>query len=117
LESSIVDLEQGLAGVRQALQQGESAEALDAAVAILMAAVNRSRQITQVLTPQQSELISPFRQRLRLALADLQAQREAIARASAVADRAALILFPAGDAAYDAQGHGSRSRVSGSTSA
>lgn len=115
LERSIAELELRLAALRQALQTGQP-EPLDAAVQRLQACVAQTGLLAQQHANRQATLAAPYRQRLKLAASELQAQREAIARASAALDRAAHILVPTSAQSYDAQGQGLRDLPQGGVS-
>jgi hypothetical protein len=115
LERSIGELELRLATLRQALRGGQP-EPLDAAVKDLQVCVAQTGLLAQQFTDRHAPLVAPYRQRLKLAASELQAQREAMARASAALERAAQILVPTGAQSYDAQGQGLRDLPQGGVS-
>jgi hypothetical protein len=115
LERSVGELERCLAALQQALQAGQP-EPLDAAVKSLQLCVTQTGLLAQQYTDRQAPSLAPYRQRLKLAASDLQAQREAMARASAALERAAQILVPSGAQAYGAQGQGLRDLPQGGVS-
>lgn len=112
LELPLHQVEQQLAALGLALQANDAAAVEVAASRLqgaLSSAVDRFR-----LAARSGGVPPPLRQRLALAGAQVAAQRESLARATAALDRAIDVLMPATPATYGAHGAGHRSASRGS---
>lgn len=112
LELPLHQVEQQLAALGLALQANDATAVEVAASRLqgaLSSAVDRFR-----LAARSGGVPPPLRQRLALAGAQVAAQRESLARATAALDRAIDVLMPATPATYGAQGAGHRSASRGS---
>ncbi len=119
IASGTADLEQPLSRVElqlhalaDALRSNDSL-ALESAAAelhsALAAAVDHFRHAAR-----QGSVPAPLRQRLAVASAQVAAQRESLARATAALDRAIDVLIPSSASAYGAGGTGTRTVSTGS---
>lgn len=117
LEACVAQVEQRLLALGQALGEPDAGRLEAEAAALqraLAAAVDRLRRPAGA-----TELSAPLRLRLAHAGAQVAAQRESLARATAALDRAIDVLLPASAAraAYDAGGQAERQARGGSTHA
>ena len=96
-----------MSGMTAALRSGDAAQ-LEAAASQLQQGLMLATGHVQSLH-KHSGLYGPLaRERLESAVAELGAQREALARAAAANERAAQVLMPAAAPAYGEQGQGLR---------
>lgn len=117
LEACVAHVEQRLLALGQALGEPDAGRLEAEAAALqraLAAAVDRLRRPAGA-----TELSAPLRLRLAHAGAQVAAQRESLARATAALDRAIDVLLPASAAraAYDAGGQAERQARGDSTHA
>ncbi len=112
-DSALLKLEQKLQLVSAALREAD-APALEAAVLQLQAELLRLAQRLNAPGRRGRVLPADLRQRLVQASAEVTAQREALARASATMNRAMQVLMPASPVAYGAQGADVRPTSTGS---
>lgn len=112
LEQPLVRVESQLAELALALRSNDS-QALETAASelhrALAAAVDHFRTAAR-----QGAVPLPLRQRLAVASAQVAAQRESLARATAALDRAIDVLIPGGMPGYTAAGNAGRAATSGS---
>jgi hypothetical protein len=113
LDVTLDDLESQMLGLREALKSGDAAT-LDRATEQFKASLLAARRSLLTGSTLRTAALAPHQERLRLATVELRTQREALARAAASVDRAALVLMPGTEAAYDAQGLGTRPQPHGS---
>lgn len=115
LEAPLSRVENELAALTVALRT-DDAPALERAAAdlhrALASAVDQFRQAAR-----RGGVPSPMRQRLALASAQVAAQRESLARATASLDRAIDVLLPPAMPAYGAAGHTLRASSTGAVQA
>lgn len=113
LESRLRDLERCLHAMGQALS-GQTAGAVESAAAELHATLSAA-VAHFVRNAGKAGMTAPLRQRLALAGAQVAAQREALARATASMDRAIDVLIPraAPSSLYSASGGAERARMPG----
>lgn len=113
LEQPLARVESQLAALALALRSSD-ATALETAASelhqALAAAVEHFRRAART----GHAVPEPLRQRLAVASAQVAAQRQALARATAALDRAIDVLIPANGPTYGAGGSGARSSASGS---
>ncbi len=115
LEAPVQRVEQHLASLHEALREGDPA-AMETSAAELHRALSGAVEHFRAAA-RQGSVPSPLRQRLAHASAQVAAQRQALARATASLDRAIDVLLPSHAATYGATGHGARQSYSGSLSA
>jgi hypothetical protein len=113
LEAPMVSLEERLAGLSSALRTRDAERIESEAAALhraLASAVDQFGRATR-----RGPIPAPLRQRLMLAGAQVAAQREALARATASLDRAIDVLLPTGPASgvYSAGGSADRNTQTG----
>lgn len=107
-DRALADLEAAVQAVTLALVGGD-AHAVEAASARLLTAARAARAVAHARAD-----ASGARERLRLAAAQLTAQRESVARAAGAVERAIAVLLPATGDAYGATGTGPRATSTGS---
>lgn len=106
LEQPVRQVELHLAELHEALKTGDT-------MALEVASTALHRALTGAVAhfrtaAQQGAVPAPLRDRLALASAQVAAQRQALARATASLDRAIDVLLPARAPVYGANGQGSR---------
>lgn len=102
--------------VEASLQAVSTALRASDAAALEQATAQLRRCLTSAMHPlRQGALDDAVRRRLARAVADLGAQREIVARATASADRALGVLLPAAPAGYSAEGGAPRTASTGAT--
>lgn len=106
LEQPVRQVELHLAELHEALKTGDTG-ALEAASSALHRALTGAVAHFRTAA-QQGKVPAPLRARLATASAQVAAQRQALARATASLDRAIDVLLPARSPVYGANGQGSR---------
>lgn len=116
LERPLADLEQTLAALSQALRERDASRIETAAAELQRALSTAIDQFGR--SKRQGPIPAPLRRRLMSAGAQVAAQREILARATASLDRAIDVLLPStAPTVYAAGGLAERSPHSGSTHA